>query len=103
MAIIEQGNAVPTTTGAKETFFVFGPKIEDRNIVVDIGNEEQGKDDALQQTAQALIKSLLERHALDRSYRFHYWVHSLNTRFGDAESLCSRRAVFSPRGFCPFA
>ncbi len=54
------------------------------------------------ETAQTRSKSLLERHALDRDYRFITGTLSQIYCFSGVQSLCSRRAVFSPRGFCPF-
>ncbi len=57
------------------------------------------------QTAQTLSPRvyLLERHALDRSYRFITWyIASKLTVSATSKSSCSRRAIFSPRGFCPF-
>ncbi len=58
-----------------------------------MGPMEQGKNDALQGTAQTRIKSLLEHHALDRSYRFMNGTLS-HSIVSAARSRCV--------GFCPF-
>ena len=76
MTIIEQENAVfditiMSITSAKETSFVFEPRIEPKHRLYRISSmKSRAKTMRHNQTAQTFIKSLLEHHALNRSYRF---------------------------------
>ncbi len=72
MAIIEQENTVfyittTNTTGAKES----SSRPETGTSLYRISSiKSRARTMHCKETAQARIKSLLERHALDRSYRF---------------------------------
>jgi len=93
---------ITSITSAKKCLSSSSRK-SNRNIVVyNIINEEQSKDDALQQTAQILVRvySSVIR-----------WIEAIDSLlitqcqfycFDDVKSLCSRRAIFFLREFCSF-
>ncbi len=104
MAIIKQKNTVfgittTSTTGAKESW---SSRSETGTSLYRISStKSRARTVYCKETAQTRIKS----SSVTR------WIGAIGSLLvllfqfyclGDVQSLCSRRTVFSPRGFCPF-
>ncbi len=86
----------------KETSFIFESKIKSEYHCIEYHQWRAEQRWCITTNSTDTCKSLLKRHALNRSYRFIIDNTVSIYCFDDVKSLCSQRVIFSLREFCSF-